>query len=57
MESSINAVITKQVEERLTFCRKDVAPLREAKKGSNPEQPAQRLFDKEACIECNFSEK
>ena len=57
MDSSINAVITKQVEERLTFCRKDVAPLREAKKGSNPEQPAQRLFDKEACIECNFSEK
>ena len=55
MESSINAVITKQVEERLTFCRKDVAPLREAKKGSNPEFMNSLL--KEACIECNFSEK
>ena len=36
MDSSINAVITKQVKERLTFCRKGVAPLGEAKKGLKP---------------------
>ena len=51
MESSINAVITKQVEERLTFCRKGVAPPGEAKKGSTLNS-----LLKEACLEGNFSE-